>query len=79
MDSGCLVCLIPPSVFNSDSFETYRCLDDALKICMCFGYNPQVNFDTFSQFELSRFSGIYTMKVNGHCVPYVQTPPSVLF
>ena len=36
-------------------------------------------FDTFSQFELSRFSGIYTVKVNGHCVPCVQTPPSVLF
>ena len=24
--------------------KLYRCLDDALKICMCFGYNPQVNF-----------------------------------
>ena len=26
--------------------KLYRCLDDALKICMCFGYNPQVNFYT---------------------------------
>ena len=26
-------------------------------------------FDTFWQFELSLFSGIYIMKVNGHCVP----------
>ena len=24
--------------------KLYRCLGDALKICMCFGYNPQVNF-----------------------------------
>ena len=24
--------------------KLYRCLDDALKICMFFGYNPQVNF-----------------------------------
>ena len=24
--------------------KLYRCLDDALKICMCFGYNPQVNY-----------------------------------
>ena len=24
--------------------KLYRCLDDTLKICMCFGYNPQVNF-----------------------------------
>ena len=122
--------------------KLYRCLHHTLKMCMWFGYNPQVNFwhffcklnlvvfryfdnesewtvgalcaqlllqfliqifwnftdvlmmlwryacaldiilrlifDTFSQFELSRFSGIYTMKVNGHCVPCVQTPPSVL-
>ena len=57
----------------------YRCLDDALKICMCFDIILRLIFDTFSQFELSRFSGIYTMKVNGHCVPCVQTPPSVLF
>ena len=24
--------------------KLYRCLDHALKICMLFGYNPQVNF-----------------------------------
>ena len=24
--------------------KLYKCLDDALKICMCFGYNPQFNF-----------------------------------
>ena len=43
-ESEWTVCATPPSVFNSDSFETLKCLDDALKICMCFGYNPQVNF-----------------------------------
>ena len=26
--------------------KLYSCLDDALKICMCFGYNPQVYFLT---------------------------------
>ena len=37
--------------------KLHVCLDHALKICVWFGYNPQI-FDTFSQFELHRFSGI---------------------
>ena len=28
-------------------FKLYRCLDHALKICMWFGYYPQINFYTF--------------------------------
>ena len=54
--------------------KLYRCLDHALKICMRFGYNPQNNFSHifFFQFELSHFSGILTMKVNGQWVPYVR-------
>ena len=33
----------------------YRCFDHALKICMWFGYNPQINFfDTF--FAISTYS-----------------------
>ena len=54
---------------NTDSLET----DHTLKICMWFGYNPQINFcHFFSQFELSHFSGIFTMKVNGQWVPCVR-------
>ena len=51
--------------------KLYRCLDHALKICMCFGYNPQINFAHFffSQFELTHVFNIYTMKVNGQWVP----------
>ena len=77
-----------PCVRNSYSFilillKLYRCFDHALKMCMWFGYNPHINFDTFIlQFELSHFSGILTMKVNGqrvHCEHIVcATPPSVL-
>ena len=52
--------------------KLYRCLHHALKIYTWFGYNPQINFcHLFLQFELSHFSGIFTMKVNGqwvHCV-----------
>ena len=39
-----------PCVHNSSySFipiilKLYRCLHHTLKMCMCFGYNPQVNF-----------------------------------
>ena len=51
--------------FYSDSFKLYRCPDHALKLCVWFGYNPQINFEIFcSQFELSRFSDIFTVKVN---------------
>ena len=34
--------------FNTDSLETlHRCCNHALKICMWFGYNPQINFCHF--------------------------------
>ena len=52
--------------------KLYRYLDHALKICMGFGYYPQINFSHFFfflQFELSVFSGFLTMKVNGQWVP----------
>ena len=53
--------------------KLYSSLDHALKICMRFGYNPQINFShIFLQFELSHFSGILTMKVNGQWVPCVR-------
>ena len=45
--------------------KLYRCLHLALKICMWFGYDAQINFYYFcSQFELC-FSVILTMKVYG--------------
>ena len=46
--------------------KLYRCLDHALKICMWFGYNPQINF---CHFELSHFSSIL---VDGLRVPCVR-------
>ena len=53
--------------------KLYICLDHALKMCMWFGYNIlRLIFETFWQFELSRFSGILTMKVNGQWVPCVR-------
>ena len=53
--------------------KLYRCLNQALKICMWFGYDTQINFYYFcSQFELSHFSVILTMKVNGWGVPCVR-------
>ena len=35
--------------FYADSFEVYRCLGYGLKICIFFGYNPQIIYDIFSQ------------------------------
>ena len=42
-----------PCVLNSSYrlipilLKLKRCLDDALKVCMWFGYNPQINFFFF--------------------------------
>ena len=50
-----------------------RCCDHALKICMWFGYNPQINFcHFFRNLNLAIFSGILTMKLNGQWVPCVR-------
>ena len=48
--------------------KLYRCCDHASKICILFGYNPQINFCHF----FCNFSGILTMKVNGQWVPCVR-------
>ena len=53
--------------------KLYRCLDHALKICMSFGYNPQINFShCFCNLNLVIFRVFLTMKVNGHWVPCVR-------
>ena len=47
------------------------CLGYGLKICMWFGYNPQIIFcHFFLQVELSHFSGIIYNNVNGQGIPY---------
>ena len=46
MQSGYHVCATPPTVY-ADSFET--CFGHGLKMCMWFGYNPQISFVTFFQ------------------------------
>ena len=52
-------------------FKLYRCYDHALKICMWFGYNPQINFShIFCNLNLVIFRGFFlTMIVNGQWVP----------
>ena len=50
--------------------KLYRHCDRALKICILFGYYPQINFcHFFSKFELGHLTGILTMKVNGQWAP----------
>ena len=54
--------------------KLYRCHDRALKICMWFGYNPQINFSHFLHYlnlVIFRFFFFFfwTMKVNGQWVP----------
>ena len=47
------MCATAPTVFIPILLKLYKCCDHALKICMWFGYNPQINFcHFFSQFEL---------------------------
>ena len=53
--------------------KLYRHCDHALKICMWFGYNPQINFcHFFRNLNLAILSGILTMKVNRQWVPFVR-------
>ena len=50
--------------------KLYRCHDYALKICMWFGYNPQINFSHFFRnLNLVVFQVFLTIKVNGQWVP----------
>ena len=45
--------------------KLHKCFGLGLKICMCFGYSPQIIFVNFFTNELSHFSGIFYNKVNG--------------
>ena len=46
--------------------KLHWCFGHGLKVCMWFGYNPQVMFcDFFSKVERSHFMGIIYNKVNG--------------
>ena len=57
---------------------SYSLIPTHLKLCIWFEYNPPINFCYFvSQFELSPFSDMLTMKVNGQWVPCVHTSPTV--
>ena len=52
--------------------KLYRHCVHALKICMWFGFNPQINFcHFFRNLNLAILSGILTMKVNRQWVPCV--------
>ena len=50
-------------------WKLYLCFGHGLRICMWFGYNPQIIFVTFLHVELSRFRGIIFKKVNGQGIP----------
>ena len=49
--------------------KLHWCFGHCLKICVWFGYNPQIFFVTFLQVELSHFSGIIYNNVNGQGIP----------
>ena len=54
----------------------YMCVGNGLETCMWFGYNPQILFCHFPQFELSLFSGILTINI---CRQYVLSEGKRLF
>ena len=37
----------PPTIFSPILLKLYRCFCQGLKMCMTFGYNPQINFCHF--------------------------------
>ena len=49
--------------------KRHWCFGHCLKICMWFGYNPQIILSLFSQVELSHFSDIIYNNVNEHGIP----------
>ena len=55
--------------FYIDYFEASLVFGHGLKICMWFGYNPQIIFVAFLQVGLSHFSGIIYNNVNGQGIP----------
>ena len=42
VDSGYLVYATPHAMLSQSFFKLYRCFCHGLKICMWFGYNPQI-------------------------------------
>ena len=73
------MCATPPTVLFRFSWN----FTDAVTMLwryayMWFGYNPQIILSLFSQFELSHFSDIFTMKVNGQWVPCVRNSYSFM-
>ena len=58
--------------FTQVLLKLYRCFYHPLKICMWFGYNPQINFSHFFRNLNSHFSSILTIKVNGQWIPCVR-------
>ena len=59
--------------FNPILLKLYRCCDHALKICMWFGYNPQINFcHFFRNLNLGHFDNesewaVGTLCAQGSC------------
>ena len=69
MDRGYLVGAIPPS-FIQILLKLHWCLGHGLKICMWFGYNPQIIFCLFfRKLNLAIFTGIIDNNVNGQGIP----------
>ena len=49
--------------------KLHMCFGHCFKMCMWFGYNPQIILSFFPQFELCHFSGVITIKVCRQWVP----------
>ena len=53
------MCTTPPTVF-AYCIDTLQMFSHGLKMCICFGYNPQIFFKYFfSQIECIGFLAIY--------------------
>ena len=61
------------------SLKHNRCFSHGLKMCMCFGYNPQIYFFLlFPHFECSHFFHIcLQQKVTGIVIPAICPPKCI--
>ena len=75
-DSRYLVYVSPLTV--SLFIQTLQILDHGLKVCIMFGYNPQIIFCSFFLFEPSHFQALLHSKKQHSGNLMSATPPTVL-
>ena len=77
IDSGHRLCVTPPTVLCRSFWNIIGAFSRGLKMCILFGYNPQINFCHF--FRILNLV-IFQARIPSKCTVYLvcATPPTVL-